>query len=121
MNPFAPTLPLPPELSTTLFPPTSRYHGLGVQKLTRPNGAQVAYVARRFVPHPERFETLQEHLVVEGDRPDNLAAQYLSDPEQFWHLADANYDLNPFELTETINRRLRITLPEGIPAMPVLS
>ena len=69
----------------------------------------------------DRFELLREHTVVEGDRPDNLAAAYLGDPEQFWRLADANYDLNPFDLTATVNRRLRITLPEGIPAMPPIT
>lgn len=120
MNPFAPVFPAPADLSTTLFPPSSRYHGLGVRQVALPGGAVVAYVARRFVPQPERFETLQEHLVVDGDRTDNLAARYLGDPEQFYRLADANHDMNPFALAATVNRRLRITLPEGIAGVPNL-
>jgi hypothetical protein len=110
----------PSQLEATLFPQTSRYYGLRIRKHTLADGKQVSYVDRRFVPQPEQFELLQEHSVAEGDRPDNLAATYLGDPEQFWRLADANYDLNPFDLVTTVGRRLRITLPEGIPAMPTI-
>jgi hypothetical protein len=58
---------------------------------------------------------VQEHSVAEGERLDNITAQYLGDPEQFWRLCDANDAMRPEELTETVGRRLRITLPEGIP------
>jgi hypothetical protein len=105
-------------LSTTLFPPTSRYHGIDTATLERADGETIVYLRRRFVPPPERFALLQEHAVTQGDRLDNLAAHYLDDPEQFWRLCDANRALRPDELTETIGRRLRITLPEGIPGMP---
>jgi hypothetical protein len=98
------------------FPPTSRYHGLGTLVRRMPDGRQVAYVQRRFVPRPERFELLQEHLVTQGDRLDAITARYLDDPEQFWRVADANGAMRPDELTEAVGRRLRITLPEGIPA-----
>jgi hypothetical protein len=54
-------------------------------------------------------------VVFQGDRLDNIAALYLGDPEQFWRICDANAAMRPNELTETIGRRLRITLPEGIP------
>jgi hypothetical protein len=61
---------------------------------------------------------LQEHVVTEGDRLDNIAAKYLGDPEQFWRVCDANGAMLPDELIETIGRRLRITLPEGVPGAP---
>jgi len=120
MNPF-PLLILPTDLSATLFASTSRYHGLEILRHKLPDGREVAYVARRFVPQQDRFETLRQHMVSEGDRPDNLAAHYLGDPEQFWRLADANNDLNPFDLTAEVGRQIRITLPEGIPGMPAQS
>jgi hypothetical protein len=102
-------------LERTLFPPTSRYFGIPIAKFETKDGKEVAYLRRRFVPGPERFEMLQEHAVVQGDRLDNIAARYLGDPEQFWRICDANTAMRPEELTETIGRRLRITLPEGIP------
>ena len=100
-------------LSSTLFSPSSRYNGIETAKLFTADGEEVIYLRRRFVPQPERFALLREHLVTEGDRLDNIAAQHLGDPELFWRLCDANRALRPEELEE-IGRRLRITLPEGL-------
>ncbi len=99
----------------TLFPPTSRYHGIDTAKLETEDGRTIVYIRRRFVPPPERFTLIQEHSVMEGDRLDILAFKYLGDPEQFWRLCDANGAMRPDELTETVGSKLRITLPEGIP------
>ncbi len=102
-------------LMTPLFPATSRYYGLGTGQLTASDGRVTSYLRRRFVPQTENFATLSEHQVVAGDRGDNLAARYLGDPEQYYRLCDANGVMRPEELTETIGRMVRITLPEGIP------
>jgi hypothetical protein len=101
-------------LQNTLFIATSRYYGIGTNTLDLPGGKTVVYVLRRFVPPPERFQVLQEHTVVQGDRLDNLAGEYLGDPTLFWRLADANRAMRPEELTETMGRILNITLPEGV-------
>jgi hypothetical protein len=111
----------PGSLTTNLFPVTSRYWGIDTAKLETPTGKTIVYLRRRFVPSPERFALLQEHTVTEGDRLDNITAHYLGDPEQFWRVADANNAMNPTDLVqqpENINRKLRITLPEGIPGIP---
>ena len=96
------------------YPIASRYYGVGIAALTLPNGKTVVYLRRRFVPSPERFHLLQLHTVTEGERLDNITARYLGDPEQFWRVCDANNAMRPEELTETIGRQIRITLPEGI-------
>ncbi len=101
-----------------LFPPGSRYHNTETTTFTSPDGKEIIHLKRRFVPAPERFSLLQEHVVVEGDRLDNITALYLSDPLQFWRICDANNAMNPPELTAETGRRLRITLPEGIPEIP---
>ena len=105
-----------------LFPPTSRYYGIETTTLELdggPEGAyQILYLKRRFVPQAERFALLQEHAVEAGDRLDNITARYLGDPLQFWRICDANHALNPFDLTTEVGRRLRITLPEGLPEIP---
>lgn len=102
----------------TNFSPTSRYYGIETTTLETPEGKVVIYLRRRFVPSPERFALLQEHVVKQDERLDNITAQYLGDPEQFWRVCDGNGAMRPEELTETIGRRLRITLPEGIPGIP---
>lgn len=102
-------------LSSPAFSPDSRYHGLDTTQWTRADGVTITYVRRRFVPPPENFASLREHRVAEGDRLDNLAARYLSDAQQYWRLCDGNGVIRPDELTDTIGKILRITLPEGVP------
>ncbi len=101
-----------------LFPPTSRYFPVETATRAERDGTVIAYLRRRFVPQPERFALLLEHVVNQGERLDHITARYLDDPEQFWQICDANRAMRPDELTETIGRRLRITLPEGIPGTP---
>ncbi|HEY8683154.1 MAG TPA: LysM domain-containing protein [Rhodanobacter sp.] len=103
---------------TPIFPPTSRYALTPTAILVRADGTPVTYLKRRFVPAPENLALLQWHQVVQNERLDNITARYLGDPEQFWRLCDANRALRPEELTETIGKQLRITLPEGIPGVP---
>ncbi len=79
---------------------------------------EIAYLTRRFVPGPERFATIGEYAVRGGDRLDLIAAARLGDPERYWILCDANNALRPEELTDVPGRRLRITLPQDIPATP---
>lgn len=105
-------------LKDTLFAPNSRYYGIDTAVLQSPDGRTVVYLRRRFVPQPERFALLQEHVVTQDERLDNIAAHYLGDPELFWRMCDANAAMRPDELTETPGRSLRITLPEGISGPP---
>lgn len=100
-------------LTAQLFAPNSRYAGIETATMERAAGTTLVYVRRRFCPDPERFTVLLEHFVKQGERLDNITAQYLGDPELFWRVCDANNVLRPEELEE-IGRRVRITLPEGI-------
>lgn len=102
-------------LKATGFPPNSRYYGIGTHILEGPNKEPIIYLRRRFVPPAEQFALLQEHTVIEGERLDHIAYQYLGDPERFWQLCDANNALHPDELIEEAGKKIRITLPEGIP------
>jgi hypothetical protein len=101
-------------VSAQNFAPSSRYHLIETATIDLAGGRTVAYVRRRFAPQPERFQTIHEHVVSEGERLDNIAAAYLNDPEQYWRICDANVAMRPAELTETAGSRIRITLPEGV-------
>ena len=97
------------------YPRTSRYFGIDVAVHVRADGVEIPYLRRRLLPPAERLTVLSEHEVSEGDQPDLLAFRYFGDAEQWWRIADANPVLDPVELTATPGRRLRITLPEGVP------
>ncbi|RXH56521.1 LysM domain-containing protein [Granulicella sibirica] len=119
MNSNMPTDPVQALLAQTslernLFTPTSRYYGLPTTSMTAANGRTIIYLTRRFVPPADSFQLLQTATVTQGQRLDNIAAQYLGDPELFWQIADANSAMRPEDLLTTLGSKLRITLPQGI-------
>jgi hypothetical protein len=99
----------------TQFPATSRYNGIATATLQTRDGKTIIYLERRFIPSADNFALLQLHTVTQAERLDNIAAKYLGDPTAFWRICDANNAMRPDELTETLGRQLRITLPQGIP------
>jgi len=104
-------------LKSNYFSSNSRYYGIETTSLESENQETVVYVRRRFISQPEQFQLMQEHVVNENERLDNITHRYLVDPEQFWRICDANAAMDPNELTDTIGRKVRITLPEGIPGI----
>ena len=102
-------------MSSNLYPPTSRYYGLDTVTLQVNGSEPILYLVRRFLPSPDSFALLQTYNVKQGDRLDNLTAQFMDDPLQFWRICDANCAMRPEDLVGTLGRVLRITLPAGIP------
>jgi len=102
------------DITTKSFLPKSRYYGIGTAHLENENGESIPYLKRRFIPQTDRFSLIREYVVKEGDRLDNIANEYLGDPEQFWQLCDANSSLHPDELVEIIGAKIRVTLPVDI-------
>lgn len=96
-----------------MFDPNSRYYNLETAVLETPDGREVAFKRRRFLPQGSAMPLLTEVTVIEGDRLDTITARTLADPEQFWRIADANDAMDPTELAETPGRRLRIALPQA--------
>jgi hypothetical protein len=101
------------------FAPTSRYYNLPLaQSQPWPAGMTFVYVSRRFLPSPTEFATLTQYTVSQGDRLDNLTANFLGDAEQFWRICDANNAVVPEDLLAKPGRVLRVTLPQGIAGPP---
>lgn len=98
-------------LKSSLFPANSRYYGIATATLGI-NG-NIVYLRRRFVPSPNDLTPVQQYTVKQGDRLDNLAAQFLGDPELYWRLCDANGAMRAEEL-ETAGTTLKIALPQGL-------
>ena len=99
------------------FAPTSRYYSIEVVTREEADGRTISYLRRRFVPQPERFALLREHVVRDGERLDQITALYLGDPEQFWRIADANGAIAPETMTDNAGAVVRITLPADVPAI----
>jgi len=93
------------------FAPNSRYAATETATHTLPDGREVVYLRRRFLPSPENFALLHEHFVVDGERLDVLTAHYIGDPEQFWRVCDANRAERATDLTAVPGRVLVIPLP----------
>lgn len=89
MNDIAKLL-TPVDQGTAPFPPDSRYHGAPMKVASLPNGREVRYVGRRFMPAPETIEQSAIHTVRGGDRLDLLAAQYFGNTTQGWKILDSN-------------------------------
>jgi hypothetical protein len=105
-------------IPATSFPPNSRYAATPTRAYDPGGGRPLrAYLARRLLPAAESLGSLGEHAVVGGDRLDMLAYRYLGDPELWWRIADGNVAPTVDELTDTVGRRLRITLPAGMPGV----
>jgi hypothetical protein len=98
-----------------VFPPNSRYQTTPLAVLTTDDGTEMVYLRRRFVPPPEAFAPARLITVCQGDRLDNLASQWIGDPEMFWRLCDANRALQPEEM-QTVGKVLIVPMPPGIPA-----
>lgn len=96
-----------------MFPVTSRYHGVETARHVAPDGREIVFLRRRFVPAPGDGTLIAEHAVVQGDRLDNVTARYLGDPEQFWRVCDGNRAMQPQELTDEVGRLLRIAFPQS--------
>ena len=94
---------------------TSRYYSTAILTTTGPDGQPVAYVDRRIIPQPEVYTSLQDYVIVEGDRLDNLAAKFLGDPLLFWMICDANGATDPDELTAQVGRTIQIPVASAVP------
>jgi hypothetical protein len=75
----------------------SRYQGVSVYTVTRPDGRSVAAFGIRFISSTPAgfFHTFSGH-----QRLDLIANQYYRNPEKFWLIADANTEMDPEDLLE---------------------
>jgi nucleoid-associated protein YgaU len=83
----------------------SRYAGTEVIDPVNSTGEHPRVLALRRIPEtPGMFE----HVVMEGERLDQLSSRFYGDPKKFWLLLDANPQvLNPFELLRP-GQRIRV-------------
>ena len=79
---------------------------------TGPDGRDHRYLLRRFLPDAVGHGRARHHVVTQGDRLDNITAQFLGDPEQFWRVCDANNAMGPDDLDRRSAAHSLIPLPQ---------
>lgn len=83
-----------------MFLKNSRYYGLETVETTDKRGQAVKAIKRRALP-----ATSGTAYSVQGtDKLDVMAQRKYSDPTKFWHVADANTELEANELTRVAGR-----------------
>jgi len=96
------------------FPVTSRYYRIETAAFQVDDDRAVTYLRRRIIPPAESMVVVAVHQVKQGDRLDNIAAQYIGDPEQFWQVADGNNAMKPEEMTDVPGAEINITQQQGM-------
>jgi hypothetical protein len=94
-----------------VFDADSRYYALDTATRIAPDGREVRYVRRRFLPQEDGGPLLARVKVKAEQRLDLIAARTLGDPEQFWRICDANDAMHPDEMTGEVGRWLAIRMP----------
>lgn len=94
-----------------MIDPTSRYANLEMKTLTSKNGRVVNYICRRFLPQSETLQILTEVNIEQSDRLDLISARTLGNPLMFWQICDANESMDPFDLVEEVNKKVKVPVP----------
>jgi hypothetical protein len=102
-------------LRQTVFTTESRYVGLPIATFTKPDGSELRYVGRRFIPPPESFATLHLYRVLQNDRIDVIAARIYGEPLYYWRICDAFVALRPEDVTAVTGTYIRIPVPAATP------
>ena len=94
-----------------MFDPTSRYASLPDAVYTAPDGRQIVYKERRFLPLAQSLPQLTEVTVAQSDRLDLIAFRTLGRADLFWRICDANDAMDPFVLAIP-GTVLRVPVPQ---------
>lgn len=83
-----------------MFDPDSRYGKLPTATHVAPDGREIVYVTRRFLPRLDALLPISRVSVADGDRLDLIAARALGDALAWSRLPDANLCEHPDELEQ---------------------
>lgn len=87
-----------------MFLKNSRYYGLSTVTSTDRGGRDVTAVKLRRLPETAGDDT----QVVSADQLDIMADARYSDATRYWHIADANSELEANELTRVAGRTIKV-------------
>lgn len=83
-----------------MFLKNSRYYGQATVSSSDSRGREVQAVTLRRLPETAG----EEVLTTQDNQLDRMSKTQYKDPTQFWHIADANSELEANALVEEVNR-----------------
>jgi len=87
-----------------MFLESSRYYKQNIVDTITKDGRYVNVLKLRFLP-----VTAGKQKTVEGnDRLDIISLRQYSDSTKFWHIADANTELDSSDLLKEIGRKIKV-------------
>ena len=92
--------------------PDGRYARSAILHRAGPDGKEVAYLARRFLPDPAGLTIAGIAAMEPGDRLDLLSARVLGVSTAWWRVADAHRLIDPGALEVPALQRLKVPIPE---------
>jgi hypothetical protein len=98
-------------MTTSPFPPDSRYANTEILTRTRADGTVESYLARRILPSLDRFVPLDHYRLTGAERVDGLASDAYGDAFLWWRIVDASGEPDPANLTGTEGRLVVIPIP----------
>ena len=87
-----------------MFLKNSRYYGLPIVAAKDRNDRDVTAVKLRRLPETAG----DDYAVTSSDRVDIIADAHYSDATRYWHIADANSELEAEELTQQVGRVIEV-------------
>ena len=87
-----------------MFLKNSRYYGQSTVSTTDSKGREVQAVTLRRLPDTSGDQV----LTTQDNRLDRMSKTQYKDPTQFWHIADANSELEANALVEEANRVISV-------------
>lgn len=87
-----------------MFNKNSRYDGLSTVTVTDKAGREVKAVKLRRLPSQEGLN----FVVQDNSQLDVMSEQQYNDGEKYWHIADANTELEANELVRFSNRTIKV-------------
>jgi hypothetical protein len=88
----------------------SRYENVDENEIEDRTGRGLHYKKVRFIPPTP---AVRGHVVVQGERLDQIAFRTLNDPQRFWRICDANETMWPEDLVVELGRTIGIPSAEG--------
>jgi phage baseplate assembly protein W len=87
-----------------VFRASSRYHNQKIINVIDQQGREIPALSLRRIPSIEG----KNMIVRAGDRLDIISQQLYNDPTKFWHIADANTELDSTSLTATAGQAIKV-------------